>query len=470
MQTIKRTPRADKEDGEEYIVTAALASDGPTQELILFKKGRTDYRLVPTEEIEGKVQPSPYRKEKRFNICVDKFVARYTLKDTPVVVDLYLQGHREPVTYKLKSLQDAWNFQRAITGYEVIGNSETFRSDARASTESPESPTSDNTTLAPFSIAASQRTVNTFLAMETVIQGGTLEQLEPPTAPVIATFGYSEKFYRCYILPVRRHLFIDRSACRCTLEGDGGDCKILVIHSSSGEKFEVLDHSTPDDARDAIKHWNLAIFRGPNRSVEYNDLAIVGRISCEKLQLVFQTAEERKSSRTLYRWLGASTSRPWSNTASIRTSAEHAGDHPKGPTRNVYGSPSSSAASALGATPRSFIPVSETPPTIGTLPAVSRLSLGWSRYTLDEPPVGGKGAPFRVDHKFTSQRNIQDYARIDADFGQTRLSSAASNDCRVASELWGIAFWYPREGKDRFKELVELEGSPGFYYYFGSFN
>lgn len=120
-----RSP-TEREVGEEHILTVGLASNGPKEELIFFKKGRTDFRLVPTEEVEGKPQLSPYLGEVRFKLCVDKFVARYAVGEAGIPglipMDLYLQGHTNPVTYHMKDLQDVWAFQRAMLGYEVTGN------------------------------------------------------------------------------------------------------------------------------------------------------------------------------------------------------------------------------------------------------------------------------------------------------------------------------------------------------------
>lgn len=241
-----RSP-TEREVGEEHILTVRLASNGPKEELIFFKKGRTDFRLVPTEEVEGKPQLSPYLGEVRFNLCVDKFVARYAVGEAGIPglipMDLYLQGHTNPVTYHMKDLQDVWAFQRAMLGYEVIGNEcnvrwtaqKVFQSmsdffaksrrvellgcvqvwrwdpyqetipapgpDAnRASVESPDSSESGTMTLSPLSTAPSQRTVSSFLTTESKIHGGVLEQLQAPTAPVIAALGHSGGFYRSYVL------------------------------------------------------------------------------------------------------------------------------------------------------------------------------------------------------------------------------------------------------------------------------
>ena len=240
-----RSP-TEREIGEEHILTVGLASNGPKEDLLFFKKGRTDFRLVPTEEAEGKTRLSPYLKEERFNLCVDKFVPRYTVGEAEIQglipVDLYLQGHTNPVTYHVKDLSDAWAFQRAIIGYEVIGNESNVRwtaqkefqsmsnflassrrvelhgcvqvwrwdpytetipapgPDDRISVDSPDSSESGTMTLSPLSIAPSQRTINSFLKTESSIHGGVLEQLQPPTAPVVAAFSHSGGVYRCYVL------------------------------------------------------------------------------------------------------------------------------------------------------------------------------------------------------------------------------------------------------------------------------
>lgn len=269
-----RSP-TEREIGEEHILTVQLASNGPKEELIFFKKGRTDFRLVPTEEVEGKSQLSPYLGEVRFNLCVDKFVVRYAVGEMGIPglipMDLYLQGHTNPVTYHVKDLQDAWAFQRAMLGYEVIGNEcnvswtaqkefqsmsdflaksrrvelqgcvqvwrwdpyseaiSTPRPDNRASVDSPDSSESGTMTLSPLSIAPSQRTVSSFQKTESTIHGGVLEQLQPPTAPVVAAFGHSGGFYRCYVLQ-RELPPLALTPPRCTLGACSNSTSAIQPH------------------------------------------------------------------------------------------------------------------------------------------------------------------------------------------------------------------------------------------------
>lgn len=66
-----------------------------------------------------------------------------------------------------------------------------------------------------------------------------------------------------------------------------------MIQSSSAprEVFDIQDLSVPEDS---IKNWNLAVFRGPCRSAEAKNPAIVKHLSCENLRLDFDTAEKRK--------------------------------------------------------------------------------------------------------------------------------------------------------------------------------
>ncbi|KAK1829942.1 hypothetical protein QBC39DRAFT_331997 [Podospora conica] len=415
-----RSP-TEREVGEEYILTVRLASNGPKEELLFFKKGRTDFRLVPTEEVDGKTRLSPYMKEERFNLLVDKLVPRYAVGRAgipgPIPMDLYLHGHTNPVTYHMKDLQDAWAFQRAITGYEVVGNecnirwtaqekpsvrkiwadsrrvelqgcvqvwrwdpySETIPTpgpDNRASVDSPDSSESGTITLSPVSIAPSQRTVNSFSKTESTIHGGVLEQLQPPTAPVLAAFGISGGFYRCYVIQLRSNLIIERRACQCTSEGDGGDCKVLVIQSarSSGETFDVQTLSVPEDS---IKNWNLAVFRGPGRSAEAKNPAIVKHLSCEKLRLDFKTAKERMYFSDAFMVATGEYIEALSEYEEYKQQLKLEGDHPRGPSRtSVYESPASSVATVAGAAPGVYAPVPNTVPKLPPVAAVSRFSLG----------------------------------------------------------------------------------------------
>ena len=174
---------------------------------------------------------------------------------------------------------------------------------------------------------------------------------------------------------MRSHLFIDRSACKCTPEGDG-DCKILVIRSSSGEKFEVLDHSIRHGSQYAIKDWNLAIFRGPSRSSELDDPSIVKQMSCEMLQLAFRTADERKDFSEALQVARGEYVEAMAEYVKYRDKLRRDGDRPRGSSNNVYGSPSSSTVSALAGTTGSYRLASETPPRLASIAKFSELSLG----------------------------------------------------------------------------------------------
>ena len=114
----------DKKEDEERIATISLAcEEGHKEDLLVFKKGTTGFRFVPTQEVDGEVRPSPYLKEERFNLRTDKFFPKYTVdsRGSPRV-DFYHDNANTPVTYELKGLRDAWALQRAITGYEVAGS------------------------------------------------------------------------------------------------------------------------------------------------------------------------------------------------------------------------------------------------------------------------------------------------------------------------------------------------------------
>lgn len=82
-------------------------------------------------------------------------------------------------------------------------------------------------------------------------------------------------------------LFIDRSACKCTDEDDGGDCPILVIQHRRGDKIAIRRLSVSEG-----KDWNLAILSGPIRSPEYTKLRIK---EYKHLFFNFRTDTERKN-------------------------------------------------------------------------------------------------------------------------------------------------------------------------------
>ena len=174
---------------------------------------------------------------------------------------------------------------------------------------------------------------------------------------------------------VRSNLIIERRACRCTLEGDGGNCRVLVIQGSPGSQkvFDIQDLSVPEDS---IKNWNLAVFPGPDRSAEADNPTIVKYLSCEKLRLDFDTPEERKFFSDAFLVAMREYTDALTEYEGYMRQRRRAGDRPRGPSRSVYGSPASSVASVSGAAPGLYRPLSETAPRIAPVAALSRLSLG----------------------------------------------------------------------------------------------
>lgn len=178
---------------------------------------------------------------------------------------------------------------------------------------------------------------------------------------------------------MQSNLIIDRSACKCTLEGDGGKCTVLVIQSSSSSQvFDIQDLSVPSVPEDSIKNWNLAVFRGPGRSAEAKNPAIVKHMSCERVRLDFDTPEERRFFSDAFLVAKREYTEALAEFEKYKRQLKHAGDRPKGPSHGVYGTPASSVASMSGAASGLHRPVStaSTAPRIAPVAAFSRLSLG----------------------------------------------------------------------------------------------
>jgi hypothetical protein len=155
-----------------------------------------------------------------------------------------------------------------------------------------------------------------------------------------------------------------------------------VIHSSSKEKFEIIDHSIRHDSEHAIKHWNLAIFRGPSRSSELDDPAIVKRMSCEMLQLAFRTPDERKHFSNALQIARGEYVDAMAEYVKYKDKLRHDSDRPRKLRTNIYGSSSSSVVPTLGETTGSYRP-SDTPPRLASIAQFSKLSLS-SQWEYDD--------------------------------------------------------------------------------------
>lgn len=162
-------------------------------------------------------------------------------------------------------------------------------------------------------------------------------------------------------------LFIDRSACPCTATGDGGDCRILVIQHAKGDKFKVRQLSVDDGS---AKDWNLAMFRGPERSAESSDAESVPSTQCKHLFLVFRTPDERKQFSGDFDFVMGQYDEAALEYSRYREMLRRRGDRPSGPANNVYNprSPRSSVVSTSGTSPPA---VPSLPPIEGVDPRMS---------------------------------------------------------------------------------------------------
>ncbi|KAK5651816.1 hypothetical protein OQA88_11684 [Cercophora sp. LCS_1] len=357
-----------KEEDEERIARVSLASHGNHKEgLVIFRKGTTSFRLVPTFEMDGEMKPSPYFRPGAFRLRNDTFFARYAVDAHPTI-ELYTEDSRVPITYELKDTEDALALQHALTGYEVIcfqrnvkwsaqrgvrptklQFSSSSRTDqlrgcaqiwrwsplleavhpdersVRTSEESPRLPKGNTSSPSlqeglsytasdkesaspssptgsasvasrPSSIAPSQRTASaaSFVTRRDTKSGKTKRvDLQPPKSPALVFLGYANNNYTCYYLELTTDLFIDRSACACTNEGDGGDCNVLVIQHPKRKRFEIRQLSVCD-TEDARKDWNLGAFITATSPAKTSRQDVITSADYKHLLLSFPTAAERK--------------------------------------------------------------------------------------------------------------------------------------------------------------------------------
>jgi hypothetical protein len=131
-QVIEVRFMTDPTEGEEEILKLSLpASFGNGKDdLVLFRTGPSTLRIV--RNVIPLHSGSPYYESERLNIHMDRFIPFYAIQESSIhqrrrskttsTVGIYRANQTGETAYEMKEEIDLFNFQRAVTGYQVVGD------------------------------------------------------------------------------------------------------------------------------------------------------------------------------------------------------------------------------------------------------------------------------------------------------------------------------------------------------------
>lgn len=132
-ETIQNKYMTDPNIGEEEILKLSIPNYSGVigkDNLVVFRTGPTTLRIV--RSVIGDRSGTPYYESERFNIHIDRFIPFYAIQDNSIgsgrrrdsgtmfSVGIYRGNETGETAYDIKEDRDMLNFQRAVTGYQVV--------------------------------------------------------------------------------------------------------------------------------------------------------------------------------------------------------------------------------------------------------------------------------------------------------------------------------------------------------------
>jgi hypothetical protein len=131
-QVIEIRFMTDPSDGEEEILKLSLpaSSGNGKDDLVLFRTGPSILRIV--RNVVPLHSGFQYYESERLNIHMDRFIPFYAVQESSIhqrrgskttsTVAIYRANETGETAYEMKEEIDLFNFQRAVTGYQVVGD------------------------------------------------------------------------------------------------------------------------------------------------------------------------------------------------------------------------------------------------------------------------------------------------------------------------------------------------------------
>lgn len=306
----------DPNEGEKLILRLSLSdlSDSGKKDLIIFRADQTTMRIAWSVMSDGLALP--YYVSEKVNTQVEKFIPHYTIEGSNLApkVEIVPGYGIVGTVFEFKNEKDALNFQRAITGYQVVSDIKDVKWLAKRAVAWPSRRRSTKLEgvgrlqiwhWKPF--APAQVETASKLSTATASEGSQNDVIVimKPHPPVVMFYTRAGEEYTYFhleskfqFMSIQRifvliHLVqsgfqIVETACDCKKHPES--CRQIFIENNTRSTFDIRRLSVQEAS---INDWNLSIF-GHHRHPSFDNKDITQRIQCRFLILDFQTVEERQ--------------------------------------------------------------------------------------------------------------------------------------------------------------------------------
>ncbi|KAG9233202.1 hypothetical protein BJ875DRAFT_53768 [Amylocarpus encephaloides] len=300
--------------------------------LVVFRTGPTTLRIV--RSVIGDRSGTPYYESERFNIHIDKFIPFYAIQESTLgagqrrgsgamsSVGIYRGNETGETAYQIQEDKDLFNFQRAVTGYQIVFDNNL----AWALYHSPKisksrgkiqiwhwKPLTHDSLVRRDSITSSSsgdskmsQMTSTSKTVEQVLKGQARSRVSvhdssensstigasTPPLPIIMVYAQSGGEYSYYYIELGFGMQIVPTACDCNKNSK--ICRRIVIErrkiKGSEMPFVVRKMSV---LKQDLSAWNLSIFAHP-RHPNFDNRKFVQPVDCKFLNLDFDTVADRE--------------------------------------------------------------------------------------------------------------------------------------------------------------------------------
>ena len=462
------TPKrlVDQHDQEEKILEIALSVPAGIRkyDLLVFRRSATTLRLVrnSVEDDSGISHPE----SEKINTHVDRFIPWYAIPtSSPTLsVEICSGNGTGGTTYDFRNESDIFNFQRSITGYQVVYDMASARwalnkqqlhfgtkilegigrmqiwlwkplpSMQALSAESPRLPTSSSSSLSDNSqwtnttnatvAKVTQRCDSSIVSVAESANGDSVIAAVKPHLPTVLIFTKLEEKYTFLSLerkltpsilpllrvlkacPVHQGLRVIDTSCQC--KSAPSSCRRSVLENrlpgGSQALFTVQRISVK---MDQLETWDLSILGRPQHPM-FNDGSKIQHLTCKYLNLDFQSVLDREKFNHDLAMVLRLRDKDESQYRKVSRNAEFLSHKPN------HVASTGNGASSAASRPSSIV-------SDNTLnPSIRRIS--------NTAPLPGR---FPQSHTFVSSPVPNTSTENMAEFPLSRVSSVSSNNVRT---------------------------------------
>ncbi|KAH6680932.1 hypothetical protein B0J14DRAFT_696255 [Halenospora varia] len=331
-------------NGEHIILRLALPTPlvGEKDSAVVFRTGPTTLRIAKRSTDRG---GSPYYENEHYNIHQDVLMPFYAIAENPASnrqstatllqpspsISIYRGNATGAIDYRLSNDADVFNFQRAVTSYQVVFHKSvtwaikqsgvrgklargqgimqiwhwkpleeltTASEQVTSPTVSSHSPRSHVSTPSDAVVERLlQRRDTSRITIDERSTAGSVICATTPPHPVIVIYGKKNEVYTYYHIELDFGLQIVSSACRCDSESkkepEDWKCVRSVIEKRDrkGSRQSFTTH-TLTAKKDNLSEWNLGVFAQPRHPL-FNSRKTVQEMDSEFLNVDFASVADR---------------------------------------------------------------------------------------------------------------------------------------------------------------------------------